>query len=148
MVVMMTGTSLYNSDVFISHFDFYEWLAVNLKELCLLYVFLMKYLTFWDIKFTHWWMLTHFLPVLGLSGIPVQCCLSWVQRFLDISTLAFNNMFMVFIIEHYADGCLSLPCFLKKYIVVLSCWWRAWKFFFYYLLTLRHFGFRRLEKNA
>jgi len=66
----------------------------------------------------------------------------------DTSTLAFNNLFMVFIDEHYADGCLSLPCFLKQYTVVLPCWWRAWKFFFYYLLTLRYFGFRRLEKIA
>ena len=40
----------------------------------------------------------------------------------DISTLVLNNLFMVFISEHYADACLSLPCFLKKYIVVLPCW--------------------------
>jgi hypothetical protein len=37
----------------------------------------------------------------------------------DISTLAFSNLFVVFINEHCADGCLSLPCFLKKHTVVL-----------------------------
>ena len=122
MKMMMTGTSLYNSDVFISHCDFYEWLAVNLKELCLLYVFFNE---------LHYLLRCQVYTLVNANTFPASPGSLWDSCSVlfklgadisDISILAFNNLSIVFINEHYTDGCLSLPCFLKKYIVVLP-WW-------------------------
>lgn len=40
LIVMIIEASLYKSCVFILHCDLYEQVAVNLKQLCLLYIFI------------------------------------------------------------------------------------------------------------